>query len=168
MTTSTYVVAWPQGISFWVGTCDTRGHGPPAHWLSLPFCTPEGAWPLSPLAPAAISRWFFATGPAGSRKSLLLPPPLLVVVLLCSRLRCSARGEHPATQAAHAAPLLIHLFRCTATIFAAAIISLPPSGPSLPQRHRPLPGGGRNLVPRFPASASKLSSWHLRYGTTFF
>ena len=39
------------------------GHGPPAQWLSLPFHTPEGAWPLSPLAPAAVSRWFSTTGP---------------------------------------------------------------------------------------------------------
>ena len=30
-----------------MGTCDTRGHGPPAQWLSLPFYTPEGAWRLS-------------------------------------------------------------------------------------------------------------------------
>ena len=33
-------------ISFWAGTCDTRGHGPPAHSFSLPFYTSEGAWPL--------------------------------------------------------------------------------------------------------------------------
>ena len=30
-------------ISFWVGTCDPRGHGPPAQWLSLLLYTPEGA-----------------------------------------------------------------------------------------------------------------------------
>ena len=24
-----------KAISFWVGACGTRGHGPPAHWLSL-------------------------------------------------------------------------------------------------------------------------------------
>ena len=41
-----------KAISFWVGTCDTRGQGPPAQWLSLPFYTPEVAWPLSPLAPS--------------------------------------------------------------------------------------------------------------------
>ena len=33
-----------------MGACDTRGQGPPTQWLSLPFYTPEGAWPLSPLA----------------------------------------------------------------------------------------------------------------------
>ena len=47
LTTGTCVVAWPQGDHFWVETCDTRGQGPPAQWLSLPFYTPEGAWRLS-------------------------------------------------------------------------------------------------------------------------
>ena len=28
-----------KAISFWVGACDTRGQGPPAQWLSLPFYT---------------------------------------------------------------------------------------------------------------------------------
>ena len=32
-----------------MGTCDTRGHGPPAQWLSLPFYTPEGALSANPL-----------------------------------------------------------------------------------------------------------------------
>ena len=31
-------------------------------WLSLPVHTPEGAWPLRPLAPAAGSRWPVTTG----------------------------------------------------------------------------------------------------------
>ena len=56
----------------------------------------------------------FATGPARSRKTLLLPPPLLVSMLLPSRLCCPAHGVYPATQTAHVAPVLIHLFRCTA------------------------------------------------------
>ena len=56
---------------------------------------------------------------AGSRKTVLLPPPLLVSVLLCSRLRCPVSGVYPATWTAHAAPVLIHLFHCTAIIFAA-------------------------------------------------
>ena len=30
-----------------MGACDTRGQGPLAQWLPLPFDTPEGAWPLS-------------------------------------------------------------------------------------------------------------------------
>ena len=42
-----------RSVSIWVGTCDTRGHGPPAQCLSLLFSTLVGAWPLSPLAPAA-------------------------------------------------------------------------------------------------------------------
>ena len=42
---------------------------------------------------------------------MLLPSPLLVLVLLCSRLRCPARGIYPVTQTAHVAPVLIHLFR---------------------------------------------------------
>ena len=36
-----------RAINFWVGTCNTRGHGPPAQWRSLPFYTPEGARGLS-------------------------------------------------------------------------------------------------------------------------
>ena len=44
-----------RAISFWVGTCDTRSHGPPAQWLSLPFNTPEGAWPLS--QSTWVQRW---------------------------------------------------------------------------------------------------------------
>ena len=59
LTTSTYVVAWL--VSFWVGTCDTRGHGPPAQWLSLPFDTPESAWPLSQSTWA--KRWSRDTSP---------------------------------------------------------------------------------------------------------
>ena len=39
-----------------------QGKSLAAHWLSLPFYTPEGAWPLSPLAPAAGSRWPVTTG----------------------------------------------------------------------------------------------------------
>ena len=35
-----------------MGTCDTRGHGPSAQWLSLPFYTPEGARGLSWRIPA--------------------------------------------------------------------------------------------------------------------
>ena len=38
-----------KAIGFWVGACGTRGQGPPAQRLSLPFDTPEGAWPLSRL-----------------------------------------------------------------------------------------------------------------------
>ena len=38
-----------------MGTCDARGQGPPAQWLSLPFYTPEGAWPLS--QPTWVSSW---------------------------------------------------------------------------------------------------------------
>ena len=45
-------------------------------------------------------------------------------MLLTSRLCCPARGVYPATQTAHAAPVLIYLFRCTATIFAAATTNL--------------------------------------------
>ena len=29
-----------------MGACGTRGHGPTAQWLLLPFYTPKGAWPL--------------------------------------------------------------------------------------------------------------------------
>ena len=58
--------------------------------------------------------------PCQVARSVLLPPPLIVLVLLRCRLHCPARGEHPATQTAHTAPLLIHLFHRTATISAAA------------------------------------------------
>ena len=57
-------------------------------------------------------------------RTVLLPPSLVVSVLLRCRLCCPARGVYPATQTAHAAPaLLIHLFRCTAIIFAAATMN---------------------------------------------
>ena len=52
-------------------------------------------------------------------RSVLLPPPLIVLVLLRCRLRFPVRGVYPATWTAHAAPVLIHLFHCTAIIFAA-------------------------------------------------
>ena len=45
---------------------------------------------------------------------------LLYFFLLILRLRCPVSGVYPATWTAHAAPVLIHLFRCTAIIFAAA------------------------------------------------
>ena len=35
-----------RSVSGW-GPCGTRGFGPPAQWLSLPFYAPEGAWRLS-------------------------------------------------------------------------------------------------------------------------
>ena len=61
---------------------------------------------------------------ARSRRALLLPPSLPVFLLLWFRLRCPARGVYPATEAAHAAPVLIHLFHCTAIIFAAVAAAL--------------------------------------------
>ena len=63
LTTSTYVVAWPQGDQFLGGGPWHKANLPATHWRSLPLSTPEGGWPLSPLAPAAISRWFSTTGP---------------------------------------------------------------------------------------------------------
>ena len=69
-------------------------------------------------------------------RPVLLPPPLVVIVLLRCRLCFPARGVYPATQTAHAAPALIHLFRCTALNFAATTTNLlllifcPPAAPS--------------------------------------
>ena len=57
--------------------------------------------------------------PCQVARSVLLPPPLIVLVLLRCRLRFPVRGVYPATWTAHAAPVLIHLFHCTAIIFAA-------------------------------------------------
>ena len=58
--------------------------------------------------------------PCQVARTVLLPPSLVVSVHLRSRLRCPARGVYPATQTAPAAPVLVHLFRRTATISAAA------------------------------------------------
>jgi hypothetical protein len=62
--------------SFWVGTRGTRGQGPPAQWLPLLFDTPEGAWPLSPKAPAALF-WLLSFVPAftGAKRGELTEPP---------------------------------------------------------------------------------------------
>ena len=46
-TTSTCVVAWPQGDQLLGGRPWHKANLPAAHWLSLPFDTPEGAWWLS-------------------------------------------------------------------------------------------------------------------------
>ena len=49
-TTSTDEVAWPQGGQFLGGDPWHKAILPTTQWLSLPFYTPEGAWPLCPLA----------------------------------------------------------------------------------------------------------------------
>ena len=56
LTTSTYVVAWPQGDQLLGGGPWHKANLPATHWLSLPFYAPEGAWRLS---------WQFP-GPTGS------------------------------------------------------------------------------------------------------
>ena len=55
LTTSTYVVAWPQGDQFLGGGPWHKANLPATHWLSLPFYTPEGAWPLS--QSTWVQRW---------------------------------------------------------------------------------------------------------------
>ena len=67
-TTSTDEVAWPQGDQLLGGGLQRKAVFPATQWLSLPFDIPVGAWPLSPLTPAASSRWLFATGPWPGRK----------------------------------------------------------------------------------------------------
>ena len=47
LTTSTCVVAWPQGDQLLGGGPWHKANLPATHWLSLPFFSPEGAWPLS-------------------------------------------------------------------------------------------------------------------------
>ena len=95
-----------KAISFWVGACDTRGQGPPAHWLSLPFYIPEVAWPLSPLAPAARGRWTART--TGHDLWSWLPfaalPPFPVLPFLPLRLRCPVCGLYLATAVVVAPP----------------------------------------------------------------
>ena len=44
---------------------------------------------------------------------------LFYFFFLILRLRCPVSGVYPATWTAHVAPVLIHLFHCTAIIFAA-------------------------------------------------
>ena len=55
LTTSTYVVAWPQGDHLLGGGPWHKANLPATHWLSLPFYTPEGAWPLS--QSTWVQRW---------------------------------------------------------------------------------------------------------------
>ena len=43
----------------------------------------------------------------------------IFLLLLILRLRCPVSGVYPATWTAHVTPVLIHLFHCTAIIFAA-------------------------------------------------
>ena len=75
LTTSTHVVAWPQGDQLLGGGPWHKANLPATHWLSLPFYTPEGAWPLSPLA--FISRLVVEeapTRPEGRRLSPSVHP----------------------------------------------------------------------------------------------
>ena len=53
--TNTYAVAWPQGDQLLGGGPWHKANLPAAHWLSLPFYTPEGAWPLS--QSTWVQRW---------------------------------------------------------------------------------------------------------------
>ena len=55
LTTSTYVVAWPQGDQLLGGGPWHKANLPATHWLSLPFYAPEGAWPLS--QSTWVQRW---------------------------------------------------------------------------------------------------------------
>ena len=76
LTTSTYVAAWPQGDQF-------LGHGPPAQWLSLPFYTSEGAWPLSQ------STWVQRWGRGSNAREGAEPPPAPTPSLAC----CPGEGR---------------------------------------------------------------------------
>ena len=71
LTTSTYVVAWPQGDQLLGGGPWHKANLPATHWLSLPFYTPEGASPLSPLA--FISRLVVERVPTRPEGRLLAP-----------------------------------------------------------------------------------------------
>ena len=44
-TSSTHVVAWPQGDQLLGGGAWHKADPPAANWLPLPFYAPEGAWP---------------------------------------------------------------------------------------------------------------------------
>ena len=116
----------------------------------LVFNTPEGAWlasqpihlgsemgegqrckrgrlkPPPQASPGGEFAVVLCNRPRQVARSVLLPPPLIVIVLLPSGLRFPAHGVHPATQAAHVAPALLHLFRCTTTITPAAAPELLP------------------------------------------
>ena len=54
-TTSTDEVAWPQRDQLLGGGPWHKANLPATHWLSLPFYTPEGAWPLS--QSTWVQRW---------------------------------------------------------------------------------------------------------------
>ena len=95
-------------------------------------------------------------------RTVLLPPPLLVLVLLCSRLRCPACGEHPATQAAQrrsppdpSLPLHRHyLRRCHYQSPAAHLAALPAPHQLRPDPSPPLHHCHPRLRPHQSLAAS--------------
>ena len=73
LTTSTYVVAWPQGDQLLGGGPWHKANLPATHWLSLPFYTPEGARRLSWRIPAPTGSSQMGT-PRGLRTPAELSP----------------------------------------------------------------------------------------------
>ena len=55
LTTSTHVVAWPQGDQFLGGGAWHKAILPTTQWFSLPLHTPVGAWSLS--QSTWVQRW---------------------------------------------------------------------------------------------------------------
>ena len=79
LTTSTYVVAWPQGDQLLGGGPWHKANLPTAHWLSLPFHTPEDAWPQPQRRFSSFSHPICKY----CRTSTPAPPSLRVPVVVC-------------------------------------------------------------------------------------
>jgi hypothetical protein len=75
LTTSTYVVAWPQGDQLLGGGPWHKANLSATHWLSLPFYTPEGAWRLSWQLPEPKGRPSWLRVPTGLFHPAFSEPP---------------------------------------------------------------------------------------------
>ena len=124
LTTSTYVVAWPQGDQLLGGGPWHKANLPAAHWLSLPFHTSEGAWPLS--QSTWVQRW------SSSLQTVVVTPPERKLASCChhqdSSIRCLcplSRSLPPRAALLTARklhrPIPVHLYRSATTICPAGV-----------------------------------------------
>ena len=145
-----------KAISFWVGTCDTRGQGPPAQWLSLPFYAPEGAWRLSWQIPGihrglpkGRSLWIrdqaelYRLSVYGASSDFSKSPSNCQALVARPRLRHqSRRRRHPRRQRRRCCRSLCCRCRCYLWSSASVAELLPPSPRTRPKPAAETKGGG--------------------------